>query len=123
SQAREPGLTALSRSEETVSTAPLTVVRGTRVVLPDRVRPASIHIAGGAVVRVAPHGETPEHAELIDVGDLVVSPGIVDTHVHINQPGRTEWEGFETATSAAAAGGVARLVDMPRNSIPATTTL
>jgi len=52
---------------------PLTVIRGTRIVLPDRVRPASIHIAGGAIVRVAPHDETPEHAELIDVGDLVVT--------------------------------------------------
>jgi allantoinase len=103
--------------------APLTVIRGTRVVLPDLVRPASIVIAGGAIVRVAPHGETPEHADLIDVGDLVVSPGIVDTHVHVNQPGRTEWEGFETATSAAAAGGVTTLVDMPLNSIPATTTV
>jgi allantoinase len=103
--------------------APLTVIRGTRIVLPDCVRPASIHIAGGAIVRVAPHGETPEHAELIDVGDLVVSPGIVDTHVHINQPGRTGWEGFETATAAAAAGGVTTLVDMPLNSIPATTTV
>jgi allantoinase len=103
--------------------APLTVIRGTRVVLPDRVRPASILIAGGAIVRVAPHGETPEDADLIDVGDLVVSPGIVDTHVHVNQPGRTEWEGFETATSAAAAGGVTTLVDMPLNSVPATTTI
>jgi allantoinase len=101
----------------------VTVIRGTRIVLPDLVRPASIHIAGGAIVRVAPHDETPEHADLIDVGDLVVSPGIVDTHVHVNEPGRTEWEGFETATSAAAAGGVTTLVDMPLNSIPATTTV
>jgi allantoinase len=102
---------------------PSTVIRSTRIVLPDLVRPASIHIAGGAILRVAPHDETPEHAELIDVGDLVVSPGIVDTHVHVNQPGRTEWEGFETATSAAAAGGVTTLVDMPLNSVPATTTV
>src|SRR5262249_11450775 len=57
-----------------------------------------------------------------DVGDLVISPGIVDTHVHVNEPGRTEWEGFDTATRAAAAGGVTTIVDMPLNSVPATTT-
>ena len=57
-----------------------------------------------------------------DAGELVVLPGLVDTHVHINEPGRTDWEGFETATRAAAAGGVTTLVDMPLNSIPATTT-
>ena len=62
--------------------------------------------------------------ELIDVDDeSVVMPGLVDTHVHINSPGRTEWEGFQTATRAAAAGGVTTLIDMPLNSIPATTTL
>ena len=60
---------------------------------------------------------------MIDAGAAVVMPGIVDTHVHINEPGRTEWEGFETATRAAAAGGVTTLVDMPLNSIPATTTV
>ena len=53
----------------------------------------------------------------------VLMPGLVDTHVHINEPGRTEWEGFETATRAAAAGGVTTLVEMPLNSIPPTTTL
>jgi allantoinase len=57
-----------------------------------------------------------------DAGDFVVSPGIVDTHVHINEPGRTDWEGFDTATRAAAAGGVTTVVDMPLNSVPATTT-
>ena len=61
-------------------------------------------------------------ARLFDVGDLVISPGLVDTHVHVNEPGRTEWEGFDTATRAAAAGGVTTIVDMPLNSIPATTT-
>jgi allantoinase len=59
----------------------------------------------------------------VDVGDLAVSAGIVDTHVHVNEPGRTEWEGFETATRAAAAGGVTTIVDMPLNSVPATTTV
>src|SRR5512145_366825 len=59
----------------------------------------------------------------IDAGALTVSPGLVDTHVHINDPGRADWEGFEHATRAAAAGGVTTLVDMPLNSIPATTSM
>ncbi len=60
---------------------------------------------------------------MADVGDAVVMPGIVDTHVHVNEPGRTEWEGFETATRAAAAGGVTTLLDMPLNSVPPTTSV
>src|SRR6195952_508039 len=56
-------------------------------------------------------------------GDEVLIPGIVDTHVHVNEPGRTEWEGFASATRAAAAGGVTTIIDMPLNSIPATTTV
>jgi allantoinase len=61
--------------------------------------------------------------DIHDAGDSIVMPGVVDTHVHVNEPGRTEWEGFETATRAAAAGGVTTLLDMPLNSIPATTTV
>ena len=61
--------------------------------------------------------------DVVDAGDLVVMPGLVDTHVHVNEPGRTDWEGFETATRAAAAGGVTTLLDMPLNSIPATTSV
>jgi allantoinase len=60
---------------------------------------------------------------VIDAGESIVMPGLVDTHVHINEPGRTEWEGFETGTRAAAAGGVTTILDMPLNSIPATTTV
>src|SRR5437870_6475461 len=96
-------------------------IRSTRVVLPDGERPASIQIANGTIVRVAAFGEGGDDA--IDFGDLVISPGLVDTHVHVNEPGRTEWEGFDTATRAAAAGGVTTIVDMPLNSIPATTTV
>ncbi len=107
------------------------IVRSTRIVLPDGVRAASIHIADGIIARVGAYGDDgrngtasgERHSELIDVGALVVSPGIVDTHVHVNEPGRTEWEGFDTATRAAAAGGVTTIVDMPLNSIPATTTV
>ena len=99
------------------------IIRSTRVVLPEGVRPASVHIADGRIVRVLDHDETTGVREIVDLGDLVVSPGLVDTHVHINEPGRTEWEGFDTATRAAVAGGVTTLVDMPLNSVPATTSV
>ncbi len=99
------------------------IVRSTRVVLPHGVRPATLQIENGVVQRIGDYpGEDPAGADVYDAGDLVVSPGLVDTHVHINEPGRTAWEGFESATRAAAAGGVTTLVDMPLNSVPATTT-
>ena len=98
------------------------IFRGRRVLLPNGTRSASIHVKNGQIVRVAEYTDIPEGAPVEDVGDLVLMPGIVDTHVHINEPGRTEWEGFETATRAAAAGGVTTLMDMPLNSIPPTTT-
>ena len=98
------------------------IIRAQRVVLPDEVGPRSIHIREGRIVDVAGYDEV--DGEIIEVGDQsVVMPGLVDTHVHINSPGRTEWEGFHSATLAAAAGGVTTLVDMPLNSIPPTTTL
>src|SRR5471030_473570 len=105
------------------------IVRGRRVVVPGGERPASIHIDHGRIVSIgdlvdaSAGARIAEGAEIIDCGDLVVSPGIVDSHVHVNEPGRTEWEGFDTATRAAAAGGVTTIVDMPLNSIPATTTV
>ncbi len=98
------------------------VVRSRRVVLPTGTGPAAIHIASGRIAQVAAWDDVPAGAALDDVGDLAVMPGIVDTHVHLNEPGRTEWEGFATATRAAAAGGTTTLVDMPLNSIPPTTT-
>ena len=100
------------------------VVRSQRVVLPEGERAASLHISDGLIVRIeAFESEDPTGAKVFNVPDLVVSPGIVDTHVHVNEPGRTEWEGFDTATRSAAAGGVTTIVDMPLNSIPATTTV
>src|SRR3979409_346210 len=98
-------------------------IRGQGVVLPDGERPASVHIQNGTIAAVAAYRDFPPGADLVDAGDLVISPGIVDTHVHVNEPGRTEWEGFNTATRAAAAGGVTTIVDMPLNSVPATTTV
>ena len=86
--------------------------------------PASIHVRDEKIVAVRGLAETVAGSEIVEAGDdSVVMPGLVDTHVHINSPGRTEWEGFATATRAAAAGGVTTLVDMPLNSIPPTTTL
>ena len=99
------------------------IVRGRRVVVPGGERPASIHIDRARIISIGDVGDAPAGAEIVDCGDLVVSPGIVDSHVHVNEPGRTEWEGFDTATRAAAAGGVTTVVDMPLNSIPATTTV
>lgn len=104
--------------------SPSLVVRGQRVLLPDGERPAAIDVRHGRIVAIRDAaGLGPTGAPEIDAGDLVVLPGLVDTHVHINDPGRADWEGFEHATRAAAAGGVTTLVDMPLNSIPPTTTV
>jgi allantoinase len=98
-------------------------VRSRRVVTPSGIRAAAVVIAGESIVDVAdPEELLPAGCRVVDVGDRVVLPGLVDTHVHINEPGRTEWEGFDTATRAAAAGGITTLVDMPLNSSPVTTT-
>jgi allantoinase len=100
------------------------VVRGKRVVTSQGEQAAAIHVHRGMIAAVTGYDEVPPSGvRTIEAGDLVVLPGLVDTHVHINEPGRTEWEGFDTATRAAAAGGVTTLVDMPLNSIPPTTTL
>ncbi|MFE4355841.1 allantoinase AllB [Kitasatospora sp. NPDC056800] len=101
-----------------------TVIRSRRAVLPDGERPADVLIQDGRIARTAPHGSlAAREVELVDLGDTALLPGLVDTHVHVNEPGRTEWEGFATATRAAAAGGVTTIVDMPLNSIPPTTTV
>src|SRR6187549_1581706 len=97
------------------------ILRSKRVVTPEGVRPATVHVRGSRIERLGGPDEIPPESSLIDCGDSVVMPGVVDTHVHVNEPGRTEWEGFETATAAAAAGGITTIVDMPLNSVPATT--
>jgi allantoinase len=100
------------------------IIRGLKVVAPDGIAPASVHISNGVITAIAAYDEIPPGCEVIDAGEnSVVMPGLVDTHVHVNEPGRTEWEGFATATHAAAAGGVTTIVEMPLNSIPPTTTL
>ncbi|WTS92687.1 allantoinase AllB [Streptomyces sp. NBC_00096] len=99
------------------------VLRSTRVITPEGTRAASVAVAGGKIAAVLPYeADVPAGARLEDFGDDVLLPGLVDTHVHVNDPGRTEWEGFWTATRAAAAGGITTILDMPLNSLPPTTT-
>jgi allantoinase len=95
------------------------VLRSRRVVTPDGERPAAIAVHNGRIGAVEDYDAVPGE----DLGDVALLPGLVDTHVHVNEPGRTDWEGFATATRAAAAGGVTTLLDMPLNSIPPTTTV
>jgi allantoinase len=96
-------------------------LRASRVLTPEGERPAAITIRGGHIVSLTDPHEPAPAATVVDIPDgHVVLPGLVDSHVHVNEPGRTEWEGFATATAAAAAGGVTTIVDMPLNSIPAT---
>ncbi|WP_326799229.1 allantoinase AllB [Streptomyces sp. NBC_01808] len=98
------------------------VLRSRRVVTPEGERPAAVAVAGGRITAVLPYDTAPPPgARAADCGDDALLPGLVDTHVHVNDPGRTEWEGFATATRAAAAGGVTTLIDMPLNSLPPTT--
>lgn len=98
------------------------VLRGERVLTPQGTRPAEVGVRDGRIAAVAPLGagldSSGEVIELHD--DEVLIPGLVDSHVHVNEPGRTEWEGFASATRAAAAGGVTTIIDMPLNSLPPT---
>ena len=94
-----------------------------RVVTPQGVQPGTIVVEGERIARVLLSNDRPINIPKEDLGDLVISPGVIDSHVHVNEPGRTEWEGFATATRAAAAGGVTTLIDMPLNSSPVTTTV
>ncbi|GAA0809771.1 allantoinase AllB [Spirilliplanes yamanashiensis] len=96
------------------------VVRSRRAVTPDGVRPAAVAVAAGRIAHIAAHGDPLDTRAELDLGDVALLPGLVDSHVHVNEPGRTEWEGFATATRAAAAGGVTTIVDMPLNSVPPT---
>lgn len=94
--------------------------RSTRVLTPDGLAAAAVIAEQGRITAVRGWSEVPAHVDLHDFGEAMLLPGLVDSHVHINEPGRAEWEGFETATRAAAAGGVTTLVDMPLNCVPET---
>jgi allantoinase len=95
-------------------------LRSARIVTPEGERAGVLTVRDGRIHSITP--EAPKRVPLRELGFLAVLPGVVDTHVHVNEPGRTEWEGFATATRAAAAGGVTTFVDMPLHSIPPTTT-
>ncbi|WP_438854552.1 allantoinase AllB [Agromyces sp. M3QZ16-3] len=100
------------------------VVTGDRVLVDGAFAPAQVAVLDGRIARIAEPGAALRAAHRVRLGaDEVLIPGLVDTHVHVNEPGRTDWEGFETATRAAAAGGVTTIVDMPLNSIPPTTSV
>jgi allantoinase len=94
-----------------------------RIVTPEGMRAGAVLVDGERIRSVVRVDEIPDGAAMRDFGDIAILPGLVDSHAHINEPGRTEWEGFETGTRAAAAGGYTMLVDMPLNCIPATTTV
>src|SRR3954451_2748496 len=98
-------------------------LRSTRIVTSSGLQPGVVVISGGKILGIAPFGESFDSIQVTDAGDHMVLPGLVDAHTHINEPGRTEWEGFETGTRAAAAGGFTTLMDMPLNCLPATITV
>jgi allantoinase len=97
-------------------------IHSKRMLLPDGVREATVFLRDGLISGVIGGMAVADGTELVDVGEAVVMPGLVDPHVHINEPGRTDWEGFDTACRAAVAGGITLLVDMPLNASPVTTT-
>jgi allantoinase len=99
-----------------------TAIRARRVITPAGERPAAVLIRDGLIVSLADYQAAPSGTVTLADSDVLL-PGLVDSHVHVNEPGRTEWEGFATATAAAAAGGVTTIVDMPLNSIPPTVTV
>ena len=91
----------------------------TRCWLEGKLQPATISFAEGVITSIVLH----KTADVEDMGNATIMPGVIDAHVHVNEPGRTEWEGFDTATKAAAAGGITTIIDMPLNASPVTTTL
>ncbi|MDQ4502446.1 allantoinase AllB [Sinomonas sp. ASV322] len=100
------------------------VIRGQRVLTTAGIVPREVGIIDGRIVALEPFGNGLSGREVIELADdETLIPGLVDSHVHVNEPGRTEWEGFASATKAAAAGGVTTIIDMPLNSIPPTTNV
>jgi allantoinase len=99
----------------------MTIFRSRRVALPSGFAEATVHVERGRIQRIGAYDDVEPGAPVEEIACALL-PGVVDTHVHVNEPGRTEWEGFETATRAAAAGGITTIVDMPLNSIPPATS-
>ena len=101
-------------------------LRSRRVITPHGEQDATVVIEDGIIIAVHPNAHLesrPSHVSVEDLGDVALLPGLIDVHTHINEPGRTEWEGFATATRAAAAGGFTTLIDMPLNCLPETTNV
>lgn len=99
------------------------VVASRRVVFPDGdVRPAALTVRGGKIASIADAPPRKTRHAVLDFGDAVLMPGVIDVHAHLNEPGRSDWEGIESGTAAAAAGGVTTVMDMPLNSDPVTTS-
>ena len=97
------------------------VIKGSKILTTAGITDREVGIRGGKIAAIEPLGSNLRSQDVISLSnDEVLIPGLVDTHVHVNEPGRTEWEGFATATKAAAAGGVTTILDMPLNSIPST---
>ena len=100
------------------------VFRAPQALYQGRIAALEVAVRHEKIAAIEPLGTGLQAAEVIEVPEQqVLLPGLVDTHVHVNEPGRTEWEGFETATKAAAAGGVTTLIDMPLNSVPSTVNV
>lgn len=95
-----------------------TSIYSKRCWIDSKLKPATISFENGVISGIVYN----KNGDALDLGDSIIMPGVIDAHVHINEPGRTEWEGFETATKAAAAGGVTTIVDMPLNASPVTTS-
>jgi allantoinase len=99
------------------------VIRSRRMVLPSGVTESAVLVRDHRIELLAGYDARLDADAVVDLGELPLLPGLVDSHVHVNEPGRTEWEGFASATRAALAGGVTTIVDMPLNSLPVTTTV
>src|SRR5258707_4700782 len=99
------------------------VVTSDRIITPDGERPGAVVVSDGTITAVVPREAAPAAHNTFDAGSTAVLPGIVDNHVHLNEPGRTHWEGFATGTRAAAAGGVTTVVDLPPDSVTVTNHL
>lgn len=101
----------------------ITKIHSTRVLIEEELREATISLENGKISDITYGPSKADHDDIINYGDAVIMPGLIDSHVHINEPGRTDWEGFDSGTKAAAAGGITSIVDMPLNSSPVTTSV